>query len=231
MNINGRLLLLVVATGLFVRIWMVNNRPRTCSPTRPHVAIHMPPPDPTPRASANEVVVRPVSIVSEPPEPAENTFSTRHSALHTRRFSPAALEETWTESTCPIPLPAGIESGIYRVADNTGRVARLEITAPVATAQDARGPVVESELYLTTAGSSRWYFIRLHDLSIAALPSMPVPDQPAVDLVAQSDTGEERPLCTNKKFDFTGYIPQGWTGAPDAEEIARPEPPDLPVPR
>jgi hypothetical protein len=115
--------------------------------------------------------------------------------------------------------------------DNSGRVARLEVVSSVAVTQDASGYVVELELYMTTAGSSRWYFIRLEDLSIALLPAVPPPEQADFDLAAQSDSGTERPLCTNRKFDFTSYVPQGWTGASDVEEIARPEPPDLPVPR
>src|SRR5882762_5142643 len=73
---NGRLLLLVVATGLFIRVWMVNNRARlrNLSPARPQVAIRLPPQDPTPTARERDLVVRPVSIVSQPADPVDEAF-------------------------------------------------------------------------------------------------------------------------------------------------------------
>ncbi len=234
MNINGRLLLLVAATGLFVRVWMVNDRPRVRNhpPMRTQTAIRMPPPDPNHAVRASDVPTRPVSaIASQPSAAVERPFSIPHSAFRVRSFSPAVVEETWTESNCPVPLPAGIGSGTYRVVDESGRVARLEIAASTAAAPDAVAPVVEPDLYLTTVGMSRWYFIRLRHLSIAEPPAVPPPELPARDLAVSSASDQERPLCTNRKFDFTGYVPQGWNAAPDAEEIARPEPPDLPVPR
>jgi hypothetical protein len=233
MNINGRLLLLVVATGLFVRVWMVNDRPRSRNhaPMRTQTAIRMPPPDPTLAVRAGEVVARPISIVSQPAVPVERPLSTPHSPFRFRSFLPALVEETWTESNCPVPLPAGICSGVYRVADDTGRVARLVIAVSTAVTVDAVAPVVDPDLYMMTVGSSRWYFIRLQQMSVAELPAVPPPDQPAREFTVLSATGQDRPWCTNRKFDFTGYVPLGGSGAPDAEEIAHPEPPDLPVPR
>jgi hypothetical protein len=128
-------------------------------------------------------------------------------------------------------LPAGIGSGVYRVVDDTGRVARLDIAPSFAVTQEAGAGVVEPELYLTTVGTSRWYFIRLQQLSIAALAVVPPPETPAPDLAASSTMCEGRSLCTNRKFDFTGYVTPEKAAVADAEEIARPEPPDLPVPR
>jgi hypothetical protein len=143
------------------------------------------------------------------------------------------LEERWTETNCPIPLPAGIGSGIYRVVDDTGRVARLEI-APATTRDPAFGLAAVSDFLITTSGTSRWYFIRLQaaavPLFVVQAPDLPVEDS-APNSVESSATGDERPLCTNRKFDFTGYVESNWMAAPEVEELASPEPPDLPVSR
>src|SRR5262245_58260846 len=135
MTINGRLVLLVVATGLFVRVWMANERPRVRNrvTTRSQATCWMPPPDPAPRAAAaparsEEVVVRPAAVATK---------------------AASAAEETWTEYDCPIPLPAGIGSGIYRVVDETGRVARLEID-PSRFADQLIGTVASPTDFLMT---------------------------------------------------------------------------------
>jgi hypothetical protein len=233
MSINGRVLLLVLATGLFIRVWMVNNRARlrNLSPARPQVAIRLPPPDPTPKARARDLVVRPVSIVSQPADPVDEAFRNPISVFCIPGFSPATLEESWTEANCPIPLPAGIGNGTYRVVDDTGRVARLEIAPPAVVISGADTPVAKPELCMTTIGSTRWYFIRLRQPVIAELPVVPLPEEPAYSSAGHSATGTEHPVFTNRKFDFTGYVPQNWATSPDPEEIARPEAPDLPVPR
>jgi len=233
MSTNGRLLLLVLVTGLFIRVWMVNNRTRlrNLPPARPQVAIRLPPPDPTEAARAREVVVRPVSIVRQPADTVDEAFRSPISIFRIPGFSPAATEELWTETNCPIPLPAGIGNGTWRVVDDTGRVARLEIAAVSSENLGTGVRVVEPELCMTTAGATRWYFIRLRQPVIAELPVVPLPEEPAYSSTTHSATGVERPLFTNRKFDFTGYVPQNWDASPDPEEIARPEPPDLPVPR
>jgi hypothetical protein len=220
MTINGRLLLLVVVTGLFVRVWTTNDRARArCkSPARSHVTYRMPPPDPVPRAAATpgpakEVAVRPVAAAIK---------------------SAASLEKTWNASTCPIPLPAGIGSGIYRVVDDTGSVARLEIELALALDQNFSAAAVAPDFLMTTSGSSRWYFIRLRaavePLLVVQSPDLPVEDS-APNLVDSFATGNERLPCTNRKFDFTGYVTPNGTATPEVDELARPEPPDLPVSR
>ncbi|MGE5193538.1 MAG: hypothetical protein ACM3U2_13675 [Deltaproteobacteria bacterium] len=232
MNINGRLLLLVVATGLFVRVWMVNDRPRARNhpPTRPQIASRMPPPDPATATRPGRVVARPVSLTSALAATREDSLRIPNSAFRIPIPPAAAVEEIWTLTTCPIPLPAGLGSGVYRVVDDTGRVARLEIAPSPAAAQEASASFVTPEFSMTTAGSSRWYFIRLQ-MPVAVWPIVHSPEAPVSDSATDSATGDERPLCTNRKFDFTGYVDLNWAGAPDPEEIARPEPPDLPVPR
>jgi hypothetical protein len=233
MSTNGRLLLLVLVTGLFMRVWMVNSRTRqrNLPATRSQVAIRLPPPDPTEAARAREVVVRPVSIVRQSIDPVDEAFRPPISVIRIPGFFPAATEESWTETNCPIPLPAGIGNGTWRVVDDTGRVARLEIASSPAVNPSTSAPVVAPELCVTSVGSTRWYFIRLHQPVVAELPAVPLPGEPAYSSTTHSATGSERPLFTNRKFDFTGYVPQNWDASPDSEEIARPEPPDLPVPR
>jgi len=233
MSTNGRLLLLVLVTGLFVRVWMVNSRtrPRILPATRSQVAIRLPPPDPTEAARARDVVVRPVSIVRQSVDPVDEVFRPPISIFRIPGFSPTATEEIWTEANCPIPVPFGIGNGSWRVVDDTGRVARLEIASSSAVNPATGAPVVEPEFCATSDGSTRWYFIRLHQPVIAELPVVPLPEEPACSSNTHSATAAGRPLFTNRKFDFTGYVPQKWDASPDPEEIARPEPPDLPVPR
>src|SRR5262249_34387966 len=233
MSTNGRLLLLILVTGLFIRVWMVNNRPRQriLPATRSQVAIRLPPPDPTDAARARDVVFRPVSIVRQSVDPVDEAFRSPISIIRIPGFSSPGMEETWTEANCPVPLPAGIGNGSWRVVDDTGRVARLEIASAAAVNPNTGARVVEPEFCATSDGSTRWYFIRLRQPVIAELPAVPLPEVPAYSSNPHSATGAERPLFTNRKFDFTGYVPQNWDASPDPEEMARPEPPDLPVPR
>jgi hypothetical protein len=233
MSTNGRLLLLVLVTGLFIRVWMVNNRTRqrNLPATRSQVAIRLPPPDPTEAARARDLVVRPVSMVRQSVDPADEAFRPPISIFRIPGFSPASMEETWTEANCPIPLPAGIGNGSWRVVDDTGRVARLEVASVSSENLGTDARVVEPDFCMTSVGSKRWYFIRLRQPVIAEQPAVPLPEDPAYGANAHSATGAERPLFMNRKFDFTGYVPQNRDASPDPEEIARPEPPDLPVPR
>ncbi len=218
MRINGRLLLLLVVTGLFVRVWATNDRARGRSkpPARNHVTYRMPPPDPAPQVGAvsapvKDVVVRPVVATTKPM---------------------SSMEETWTETNSPIPLPTGIGTGIYRVVDDTGRVARLVVAPPAFPTQEA--VAAAPDFLMTTSGAARWYFIRLpaavEPPLVVQSPELPFEDFTPVS-VENSASGDERPLCMNRKFDFTGYVVPNWNAAPDVEELASPEPSDLPVSR
>src|SRR5580765_7012787 len=102
MTINGHLLLLVVATGLFVRIWSTNDQSRPRSMTRPQTAAAW---------RLDEESAKPVTAVMH--QPVSVSVSAKGTA-----------EEIWTRDNCPIPLPAGITGGSYRVVDDTGCVAR-----------------------------------------------------------------------------------------------------------
>jgi hypothetical protein len=211
MTINGRLLLLVVATGLFVRVWTANDRARPRAhlrtPDRNSGMVTGPYPDCIGRLDKVPTVAVPV---------------TKESVRY--------VEESWTANDCPIPLPVGVAPGSYRVVDDTGRVAHLEVASPDDINQTASALVANPEFYVLADASSRWYFIRLRE------PVPSDPDIPAAQAFAVNGSGpgtlgmSHRPFI-NRKFDFTGYVDANWLDIPMTDDIACPEPPDLPVPR
>lgn len=216
MTINGRLLLLVVVTGLFIRVWTTNHSPRWSARNRSQAAAKVWLPQPAPRASDRNVAVRRVSITTRSPE---------------------TVEETWTLTICPIPLPDGIAGGVYRVVDDTGRMARLEIAPSLASAKDASAPGLAPDFYVTTVAARRWYFIRLQTPAdqpvVVAVPEVL---QPVEDGVVPS-TASNSTLFSNRKFDFTGYVPANCADEQPSpadespiEADPRPEPPALPAP-
>jgi|GEM_PF-6417492 len=219
MTINGHLLLLVLATGVFVRLWNANSHTQlsAVAPTTRQTVIASPP-ELAPVTAATAVVHRPVAVSATTTVPAE---------------------ENWTAANCPIPLPAGISVGTYRVVDDTGRVARLEVAAVAAATGESNSravpnsPEVRASFNIVSFGTERWYFIRLQ--SPVALNVREDSDERAI-----SDAPNEIELnaCPfqNRKFDFTGYETSSQTdeSAVDgsvSEEIARPESPELPIQR
>jgi hypothetical protein len=213
MTINGRLLLLVVATGVFVRVWSANDqsRSRPVMRTQSQTAVACPP-NPEPVTSGTAAMYQPVSA----------TVSVA-----------ATAEEAWTVADCPIPLPAGITAGSYRVVDDTGRVARIEIGMSDSPVADVNLREVPAGFHVSSVGARRWYFIRLQTPTATEMS--------AALLDASSDaareTASEPCRFQNRKFDFTGYLATSelddtsTSGQSINEEIARPDPPELPVPR
>jgi hypothetical protein len=206
MTINGHLLLLVVATGLFVRLWSTNDRPRPPvvwrTPSR--ATSTMPPPQPA--AADCDVSVHTVARTSE------------SDILH---------EEVWNDSTCPIPLPAGIDTGEYRVVDDTGRVAKLVLAAPIPTTCTDTVPR-SADWQTTTIESRRWYFIRLH----TPVARTTLDCEMEFEQVSQSDSAAVEPIrtaCTNRKFDFSGFDDAANSDAARPAEDFHPESPALPV--
>jgi hypothetical protein len=211
MTINGRLLLLVVATGLFVRVWTANNRPRPRAPFRTPDRISGMVTGPYPDSGARLDIVPTVAVSV---------------TTESMRFA----EENWTANDCPIPLPVGLAAGAYRVVNDSGRVAHLEIAPSGAVNQSASAPVANPEFYVLTEGSSRWYLIRLRE-SVASQPEIPAPGALEVNGSGSGTFGLCHRPFTNRKFDFTGYVDANWLEISTSDEIACPEPPDLPVPR
>lgn len=235
MTINGRLLLLVVATGLFVRVWSASDhtRSRPVIRTQSRAAVACPP-NPAPATPAPAVMHQPVSA--------------------TRSVSPAP-EEIWTPADCPILVPAGMTAGSYRVVDDTGRVARLEIASAGGTASGTDVREVPADFHMTSAGARRWYFIRLQtpvamdvgdrainvDVIVDVHVDADVHVNIDVDAAAVPETETNPAPFVNPKFDFSGYVTSSpvdevvevETAISESvnEEIARPDSPDLPVPR
>ena len=212
MTINGRLLLLVVATGLFVRVWMANDRPRSRAyrrmPDRISALVTGPHPDSTGRWHSAATV-----------------------AMTKAPHSAGCGEERWTAHDCPIALPAGIAAGTYRVVADSGRVARLDYERALA-GTDEGTTVANPEFYVIVDGSHRWYIIRLKETTTAQ-PDFTVPEAVDVYGSAVAEHSLNHREFANRKFDFTGYVDAKWLDTPvrGTDEIACPEPPDLPVPR
>jgi hypothetical protein len=163
MKINGRLLLLAVVTGLFMRIWSESGA----------------------RHGADRVAaVRPTPVAVSLPEPAvESPAGPAEPELKVTATVPppdlSVQHEEWSHHTAPISLPQGLSSGTWRVVDDTGRVARLELPVshfPIHQLQ-------QTEFHVTTIDGQRWYFIRLNSperiasgrpvLEAASTPALP----------------------------------------------------------
>jgi hypothetical protein len=186
MIINGRLLLLVVATGLFVRVWTANDRPR------PRARLRAPD-----RISA--------MLIGPHPDSASRRDSTPAVAVSMTTQTDRSAGEMWTSGDCPIPLPAGLSAGSYRVVNDSGRVARLEIAPSSETNLNAGTSVANPEFYVLADGSRRWYFIRLEE-SVSPRPEMASDE--AVEACGNDRATvsvSHRPF-TNRKFDFSGYV-------------------------
>ena len=211
MTINGHLLLLVVAAGLFTRLWSTNDRPRPPAVWRtPSRAVStMPPPQPV--AADCDIPLHTVS---------------------TTKSAEATHEEVWTAANCPIPLPAGMDAGTFRVVDDTGRVARLVLTSPV-PAVDADALPGSDDIQTLTVDSRRWYFIRLQSPVARTILDCKM-EVGAIAPIAPLDADPIRTACANRKFDFTGFeTPTNFNAAPvnaaPLTEDFRPESPALPV--
>lgn len=194
MKINGRLLLLVAVAALFVRVWSINDplrgrhsRRTWAHTSRPVVA--------TPVVARTSVVaVIPVSVARTP-----------ESSLPT--------EPQWSVADCPLPVPAGIEPGTYRVASDDGRIARLTIPAASDVgASMAAGP----DLLAVTVEGVRWYFIRLN-VAVDAADEMP-----ARGRTVEDDASREAVVAD------TLAVPPDVSAV--IQQAERPRPPALPSP-
>lgn len=228
MKINGRLLLLAVVIGVFVRLWTPHSGPRV----RPVVRTRAGNPLPTEAlAAAERAIAEQRTVVSSIPA-VQVTLS----------------EDHWTPATSPIALPAGMAPGEYRVVNDAGHVARLTVE---------RGPIVDStavtapapEFYAISIDQHRWYLIRLNqEGTLTAYESFDNGNSDdcgsetpaAVSAVLVPEPAPEEPTgfgarpFINRKFDFSGYEVSGQIEAeapvaPVILQSARPLPPELPT--
>jgi hypothetical protein len=170
MKINGRLLLLAVVTGLFMRIWSETGAR--------HAADQL-----------SKVQPAPVTVslpISGDESSAHGSPSDSQLTAALPAFDPSVQPQEWTPATAPILLPQGLSAGTWRVVDDTGRVARLEL--PVG---DFPVDQLQAEFHATTIDGQRWYFIRLSSperiasgrpvLEAASTPApQPASDEPPV---------------------------------------------------
>jgi hypothetical protein len=138
-----------------------------------------------------------------------------------------AREESWTAATCPIPLPEGLKAGVYRVVEDTGRIAHLILTESVGAvvAESQTGAV---DLPTVVVNSRRWYFIRLQ---LTDGNQRNAKEGAAAGTPACRDSEPIQTACANRKFDFTGYESRMEPSVTDAAEGVpefRPETPALP---
>jgi hypothetical protein len=245
MTINGHLLLLVLATGAFVRVWNANSHLQISSVARTTRQMAV--------ASAAEPA--PLASATAPVPQSKGVHQTVSASVTTA----APAEENWTAANCPIPLPTGISAGTYRVVDDTGRVARLEIAgtddATVDTNRQAipnrrevlrrevpsRREVLRREVAvdfnIVSIGTHRWYFIRLQAPVAIDMREKSENEIGAAEIDIESDACPFR----NRKFDFRGYETSSQPDESDigasvvgellGEEITRPDSPDLPISR
>ncbi len=164
MKINGRLLLLAVVTGLFMRLWTSVDRGRvTETLSRTHQSV----PAETVVADSHSIQTESAPSVSAVTA-GEPEVSTVVGEVVSR---PLDRDENWTAQSAPIPLPPALTAGSWRVVDDTGRVARLEISRP----DEASIANQDGEFHTTQINGRRWYFIRLNSAErIAATVPSPV---------------------------------------------------------
>ncbi|HTI50305.1 MAG TPA: hypothetical protein VL475_05120 [Planctomycetaceae bacterium] len=197
MKINGRLLLLVVVLGLFIRVWKTNEHPRT---------------RPAARSRSHSTQTLP-SHATAPPDGATRVTT----VVERRQMEDAPVDdERWTATTCPIPLPAGIAPGSYRVVSDSGRVAALTVSISETWAAVSPVPTAQPELLTTVVADERWYWIRLVR-------------EPVRSDVATTSEDASAPSIGRRKFDFSDYATPPAPAVP-LIEAARPRPPELPSP-
>ncbi|GAB5444242.1 MAG: hypothetical protein Fues2KO_45910 [Fuerstiella sp.] len=144
---NGRVLLLVMVTGLFMAAWDGDQEAMQAALARREAAQHtqianVPQPEPL-RVTTVSHSAKPASAaaVVDQPRPAEPTN---------------AAATTATVRIVDVPLPAAIAAGSYQAVNQSGRTIRVEISEAGATSNTAQ------DLYTVDGNDgSRWYLVRL----------------------------------------------------------------------
>ena len=121
--------------------------------------------------------------------------TTRRTSVTQALPTVSVAEEVWTSTTCPIQIPEHLGVGIYRVVNDLGQVASLEIAVEHAIPQAVHEA---GNVFVHSASDRTWYFIRLRH------PALP---QKVTAANAEIPSLATRPQFANRKFDFTGYVP------------------------
>lgn len=124
--------------------------------------------------------------------------TTRRTSVTQALPTVSVSEEVWTSATCPIQLPEHLGAGIYRVVNDLGQVASLEIGADHVIPHANVAHDAQQHVFVQTASDRTWYFIRLRH------PALP---QKVASIPEETPSLATRPQFANRKFDFTGYVP------------------------
>lgn len=185
MTATGRLMFLLLVTGLFVQVWSEDSR----QATERRVA--------RVRAHRAHLVVQ--RLPDRLPQPRYNI--TANSPIEPAQVE-SLLPKPWRLANCPCPVPKHLTAGTYRVVDNVGQVGLLDVTNEELAFLGLPTDPPPLNFYSQTSGATQWYFIRLRsattDASTAAVDSNEVP-------VVITSLPESERRRFNRKFDFTGY--------------------------
>lgn len=190
---NGRLLMLVFATGLFVSVWSVKDKPLQKQTVAPRN-------DPeTSRRAVDAATIR--AVVHTPPAVAEPV------AADAMTETPAVRDGLWNVANCPTSMPPEITAGKYRVVSNQGAVGILEVAAGDIWNCAEPSQSTRKDVYTVETSESRWYFIRLGDsesgpVAAPASEKSAAPQKTAGPASDKTQAGRRM----NRKFDFTGYL-------------------------
>jgi len=185
MTATGRLMFLLLVTGLFVQVWSEDSRLATerrlarVRHRNAHVVVQ-PLPDRLPQPRFNITGNSPI-------EPVQNE---------------SLLPKPWRLANCPCPIPANLTAGTYRVVDNVGQVGLLDVTNAELAFFGLPTDATPLDIYSQTSGTTQWFFIRLRSATPDATTAAASPDDSPVVITSLPDSERRR---FNRKFDFTGY--------------------------
>lgn len=160
---NGRLLMLLLATGLFISAWNSANQPAPASHSARVVGWTAPASSlPNKHSQDNPAHLANVSESAHQAHSSTGFMKTVAAIQPPGRSNDMALP-VWTARDCPAPLPEGMAPGRYQVVSSAGKMGTLELTErdgcqsePLAAESETDG-----ELFIAVTGTTRWYFIRL----------------------------------------------------------------------
>lgn len=185
MTATGRLMLLLLVTGLFVQVWSEDSR-QAAERRVARLSTHQP-----------RVVVQ--RLPDQLPQPRYNLIA--HSPTGATQTE-SLLPKAWRLRNCPCPVPTHVTAGTYRVVDNVGQVGLLDVTNEELAFLGLPTDVTPLDLYSQASGTSQWFFIRLRSATTDATTTAIGPNDAPVVVTTLPDSERRR---FNRKFDFTGY--------------------------
>lgn len=186
MTATGRLLFLLLVTGLFIRVWSEDTR----EVTERRLA----------RVRARNAHVVVYRVPDRLPEPTLKVTSANSRAERGAVESP--LPKLWRITNCRCPLPIGLTAGTFRVVDDVGQVGVLEVTNDDLAFFGLPTDFPRLDFHTRSTGTGTWYFIRLRSATSDVTTAVMTPDETPVTIGSLPYSERRR---FNRKFDFTGY--------------------------